>query len=906
MVRSKLVSNRVQKRLPQKNQESPGEVDQSRRTTTLSNPRPLRWYEEGVSQYDRRIELTESIGEILYSMKNEIPFSSGTYDCLVYYGDYQLETGKSNMDHIQMEGLNTFDPDDPETHIPVTIRPEERLDQVALIMWKYSIRLEGGNYCIAKCVDFRDYYDEIYSQNINRRLRHLRIIHSDDEKEESAVSTNDHTLESILPLPSNLRSDSSNIVQTMTSPSIVTSNLSNHTSNDSNVGTAPRESAASEYNDGREERELDVEPYTPPITYSPSPNESDVDVTFTGLNNGDESEEEGEVREEGGKINKLARKRVERNSKLLKQIEKLRRELYGANLKYGLVHDELTNYRRVRERETGTNSISANTISGLTSTSNRSANTNPISPESNLSRTVIDVDCTHTHEMDPSRRTPRKDTFQIMAKAQDIPTLKSLNRERIETLRAAYMPQKRLGLPLEINMFLTYECRRQMDMAFYDPAYDMENQPGWEHLEEEILFQRLLLKFPQVGNTTDPKQDCILICEKQMLVVDDDITRHSEMEYLDALLKMDDEIIAVHPERIKTSDINTILDVLLRMLVSKLDRRNAKALTDLHTKLKTFKAEGKLRSVREYCYKVKTWADERRAKLLTFQAMGFFNKNQPHTEAPTRKSTDYKESRTGRLSKGKKRHVRSTPERSQTTKSDTNKVCDGCGGNTHYRKDCKFGQSGHPEFVKTGKWSESEVSKKVDRLNWKTTSDGKPWTRTQSAQPKVSSTEPREPSKKKKRTCKCVDCMNKIEQYNTDISEIDHEHIYVMNTYNSSIVKSSPTVLATILSNHNSLTVNVLFDTGALQSNYVSERVAKWLDENGTKAVVSKARVCSALNTCVNINHEYNSIVSFLDVDKNNNIERVSENNSSEILRKLILVKGAEKRRWSNLSNRID
>ncbi len=51
------------------------------------------------------------------------------------------------------------------------------------------------------------------------------------------------------------------------------------------------------------------------------------------------------------------------------------------------------------------------------------------------------------------------------------------------------------------------------------------------------------------------------------------------------------------------------------------------------------------------------------------------------------------------------------------------KVCDGCGGNTHYRKDCKFGQSGHPEFVKTRKWSESELSKKVDRLNWKTTSD---------------------------------------------------------------------------------------------------------------------------------------------------------------------------------------
>ena len=57
-----------------------------------------------------------------------------------------------------------------------------------------------------------------------------------------------------------------------------------------------------------------------------------------------------------------------------------------------------------------------------------------------------------------------------------------------------------------------------MDMAFYDPEYDMDKQPGWEHLDEEILFQRLLLKFPQVGNTTDPKQNCILICEKQMLV----------------------------------------------------------------------------------------------------------------------------------------------------------------------------------------------------------------------------------------------------------------------------------------------------------------------------------------------------------------------------------------------------
>ena len=44
--------------------------------------------------------------------------------------------------------------------------------------------------------------------------------------------------------------------------------------------------------------------------------------------------------------------------------------------------------------------------------------------------------------------------------------------------------------------------------------------------------------------------------------------------------------------------------------------------------------------------------------------------------------------------------------------------------------------------------------------------------------------------------------------------------------------------------------VNILFDTGALQGNYLSEDVAGWMRQRGAIAKADSSRVCGAFNNC--------------------------------------------------------
>ena len=44
--------------------------------------------------------------------------------------------------------------------------------------------------------------------------------------------------------------------------------------------------------------------------------------------------------------------------------------------------------------------------------------------------------------------------------------------------------------------------------------------------------------------------------------------------------------------------------------------------------------------------------------------------------------------------------------------------------------------------------------------------------------------------------------------------------------------------------------VNILFDTGALQSNYLSEDVAGWMRQRGVVAQADSSRVCGAFDQC--------------------------------------------------------
>ena len=55
---------------------------------------------------------------------------------------------------------------------------------------------------------------------------------------------------------------------------------------------------------------------------------------------------------------------------------------------------------------------------------------------------------------------------------------------------------------------------------------------------------------------------------------------------------------------------------------------------------------------------------------------------------------------------------------------------------------------------------------------------------------------------------------------------------------------------ATLVIEDHVLTVNVLFDTGALQGNYLSKDVADWLRQHGATSKDVASRICSAFNDC--------------------------------------------------------
>ena len=79
----------------------------------------------------------------------------------------------------------------------------------------------------------------------------------------------------------------------------------------------------------------------------------------------------------------------------------------------------------------------------------------------------------------------------------------------------------------------------------------------------------------------------------------------------------------------------------------------------------------------------------------------------------------------------------------------------------------------------------------------------------------------------------------------------------------------SNTVSAIINVHNRNLTVAVLFDTGALQGNYVNKRTADWLRTNGATVDEAPCRVCSAFNECVLIKNNFNFNIRFKNLANN-------------------------------------
>ena len=62
--------------------------------------------------------------------------------------------------------------------------------------------------------------------------------------------------------------------------------------------------------------------------------------------------------------------------------------------------------------------------------------------------------------------------------------------------------------------------------------------------------------------------------------------------------------------------------------------------------------------------------------------------------------------------------------------------------------------------------------------------------------------------------------------------------------------------------------INILFDTGALQGNYLSEDVAGWMRRQGAVAKADRSRVCGAFNECHLTNNLFSCQLRFSSLDK--------------------------------------
>jgi hypothetical protein len=187
--------------------------------------------------------------------------------------------------------------------------------------------------------------------------------------------------------------------------------------------------------------------------------------------------------------------------------------------------------------------------------------------------------------------------------------------------------------------------------------------------------------------------------------------------------------------------------------------------------------------------------------------------------------------------------------------------CQGCGRKNHTREVCDRKQ--HPDYNHTGDWSDSEALRRlrannvVDKkgnvytvLPFAKRADGSPYT-------------PPEPAKGPKSLGK-----RKTGELLTDYHECHECETAAwdrINVLNASY-DDSHAVSASIYINDRELTLAVLFDTGALQGNYVSKRTAEWLRENGATMDEAPCRVCSAFNECILIKNKFNFNIRFKQV----------------------------------------
>ena len=167
-------------------------------------------------------------------------------------------------------------------------------------------------------------------------------------------------------------------------------------------------------------------------------------------------------------------------------------------------------------------------------------------------------------------------------------------------------------------------------------------------------------------------------------------------------------------------------------------------------------------------------------------------------------------------------------------------VCKGCG--RLHPGDCRLAE--HPDFNSSNlPWSLSTKGKKWAEKNltvlpWVETLDGKGWDA------------PEQPKKKGRKD------LPKGED-NIPDTEIIY-NLYDTCSFINNDETNDDTINFVLSANNKKVRVKAFIDSGALASNYVSGRLAKWLRTSGSKSCPCATKICSPVNdTCVtNLNNK--------------------------------------------------
>jgi len=457
---------------------------------------------------------------------------------------------------------------------------------------------------------------------------------------------------------------------------------------------------------------------------------------------------------------------------------------------------------------------------------------------------------------------------------KELEQLTVLSHSNIEIFKLAVEHQRRTHSNVNRNDYIADEVKDNLNIKLFHILKDGEK---WEEWNDEKFFEILKTQFPKPNThvTENVISDCIKRLEVLKLLIDYN-KELSEFVYINEVNKILRSTKLA--EKATTEETNTILRLMLKNIE---DRHKDKSLKycEIYKQLVMHLRTIKITTFNQFLAEISRWVDSKRkvyneAKIL-FGSSEIEREERSHPpprihDAPSGTKQKSRKERRAESFKNKPTPTGGYP----APKPQTGKpLCDYCGRNNHHKNECSL-KDNHPDANKSGRWIDSDAYKSLQKgtvingetkffkelqFGWRLDGTKLDLPRKDGGGKSSHSHKAKKHKTSKSNTCNC-----------------HNDELYMLDKILDN--NSLHTVSAQIIVNNNKLTVDVLFDTGALQSNYLNEETAGWITKHGGKPKKLDSRVCSAFNECVNITKVFNTNISFnvlanLEIDDSDNID---------------------------------